>query len=149
MPSTDVQLSLLRNGTATGLSEFNPNYEFGSNLLGPLAQCFQDIHQIARERVLLQQRLGRGAFGEVFAGRLLDDQDQCCVHLSPEAGQAVAIKTLPEFPTYETAEIDFLTEALIMCRFNHRNVVRLLGVCFDQPPRLLILELYVNFLKLV
>ena len=141
LPSTEMQLSLLRNGRATMITEFNPNYEFGQNILGPLAQCYEQIKQIPREKVLLQQRLGRGAFGEVYAGRLFDDEDQCCVHLDPGAGLPVAVKTLPEFPTYDTAEIDFLTEALMMCKFDHHNVVKLIGVSFDRPPRFIILEL--------
>ena len=53
---------------------------------------------------------------------------------------AVAVKTLPEMSSNQ-AELDFLTEALIMSKFNHPNIVHFIGVCFEKHPRFLILEL--------
>ena len=38
-------------------------------------------------------------------------------------------------------EMDFLTEALIMSKFHHPNIVHLIGVCFDKHPRFIVLEL--------
>ena len=37
--------------------------------------------------------------------------------------------------------MDFLTEALIMSKFHHPNIVHLIGVCFDKHPRFIVLEL--------
>lgn len=63
----------------------------------------------------------------------------------------VAVKTLPEMSTRQ-AEEDFLMEAAIMSKFNHPNMVHLLGVCFDRHPRFIVLELLAggdlkNFLR--
>lgn len=53
----------------------------------------------------------------------------------------VAVKTLPEYSANKQAEMDFLMEALIMSKFNHRNIVRFIGICFEKMPRFIILEL--------
>uniref|UniRef100_T1PG83 protein kinase C n=1 Tax=Musca domestica TaxID=7370 RepID=T1PG83_MUSDO len=50
------------------------------------------------------------------------------------------------------AEEDFLMEAAIMAKFNHPNMVHLIGVCFDRHPRFIVLELLAggdlkNFLR--
>jgi anaplastic lymphoma kinase len=63
----------------------------------------------------------------------------------------VAVKTLPELSTGQ-AESDFLMEAAIMSKFNHPNIVHLIGVCFDRHPRFIVLELLAggdlkNFLR--
>lgn len=63
----------------------------------------------------------------------------------------VAVKTLPELSTGQ-AENDFLMEAAIMAKFNHPNIVHLIGVCFDRHPRFIVLELLAggdlkNFLR--
>ncbi|KOB72111.1 Tyrosine-protein kinase receptor [Operophtera brumata] len=63
----------------------------------------------------------------------------------------VAVKTLPELSTVQ-AERDFLMEAAIMAKFNHSNVVHMIGVCFDRHPRFIVLELLAggdlkNFLR--
>lgn len=63
----------------------------------------------------------------------------------------IAVKTLPELSTGQS-ESDFLMEAAIMAKFNHPNIVHLIGVCFDRHPRFIILELLAggdlkNFLR--
>ena len=34
-----------------------------------------------------------------------------------------------------SAGMDFMMEALIMSKFQHENIVRFIGVCFDKHPR--------------
>uniref|UniRef100_A0A915IFF4 receptor protein-tyrosine kinase n=1 Tax=Romanomermis culicivorax TaxID=13658 RepID=A0A915IFF4_ROMCU len=77
--------------------------------------------------------LGQGAFGEVSEGIL-------CNYSEESNGLPIAIKTLPEYAT-EQAQLDFLMEAVIMSKFNHPNIVRFIGVCFEKMPRLIVLEL--------
>lgn len=88
--------------------------------------------------------LGQGAFGEVYQG-LYRHRDGDAVEMP------VAVKTLPEMSTGQ-AEADFLMEAAIMAKFNHPNIVHLIGVCFDRHPRFIVLELLAggdlkNFLR--
>lgn len=46
---------------------------------------------------------------------------------------AVAVKTLKIGSTTEE-KLDFLSEAELMKRFNHPNIVKLLGVCTKNEP---------------
>ncbi|CAH1791155.1 unnamed protein product [Owenia fusiformis] len=123
----DTQLTRLRNETG-GITEYNPNYDFCGTNCG-----VQDLREIARDKLTLVKALGQGAFGEVYQGYLSS------VPREP-VDLPVAVKTLPALCT-DQAEMDFLMEALIMSKFNHPNIVRLIGVCFEKHPRFIILEL--------
>ena len=88
--------------------------------------------------ITLFRGLGQGAFGEVYEGCYKKNQ-------SDTMEMSVAVKTLPKpikiEPRSNQEEMDFLTEALIMSKFNHPNIVHLIGVCFDKHPRFIVLEL--------
>ncbi|XP_070378441.1 leukocyte tyrosine kinase receptor-like isoform X1 [Dermacentor albipictus] len=135
----EVQLSRLRQATGM-VTEFNPNYEFGGSTC-----TLQDLTDIPRESLTLVKALGQGAFGEVYQGFLLPTT---VPPTSPTTGEApspvteipVAVKTLPELSSPES-EKDFVTEACIMSKFNHPNIVRFIGVCFEKMPRFIVLEL--------
>uniref|UniRef100_A0A671VB69 receptor protein-tyrosine kinase n=1 Tax=Sparus aurata TaxID=8175 RepID=A0A671VB69_SPAAU len=79
---------------------------------------------IAREQLLLHlnQVIGRGHFGCVFHGTLLepDGQKQHC-----------AVKSLNRITDLEEVS-QFLKEGIIMKDFSHPNVLSLLGICL--PP---------------
>ncbi|KHJ40862.1 MAM domain protein [Trichuris suis] len=110
-------------------TEFNPNYEFFGN--GDYS--LKDLKEIPRCCVILTRALGQGAFGEVFEGTLIG--------LCPDIdGLPVAVKTLPEYAS-EQAQMDFHMEAVIMSKFQHRNIVQFHGVCFEKMPRFIVLEL--------
>ncbi|KRT86135.1 protein kinase [Oryctes borbonicus] len=90
-----------------------------------------DKWEIPREHVVINRKLGQGAFGTVYGGEALID---------PENGWvAVAVKTLKMGSTAEE-KIDFLSEAEAMKRFDHKNVVRLLGLCTRNEPVYTIME---------
>ncbi|XP_067682623.1 leukocyte tyrosine kinase receptor-like [Haliotis asinina] len=58
-----------------------------------------------------------------------------------EQSDAVTLApTLPALSTEQT-ELDFQMEAIIVSKFNHPNIVKFLGVCFDGRPRFIVLEL--------
>lgn len=78
--------------------------------------------------------LGQGAFGEVYQG-LYRHRDGDAIEMP------VAVKTLPEMSTGQS-ETDFLMEAAIMAKFNHPNIVHLIGVCFDRHPRFMSSQFY-------
>lgn len=52
---------------------------------------------------------------------------------------AVAVKTLKVGSTMEE-KLDFLSEAEVMKRFDHKNIVKLLGVCTKNEPVYTIME---------
>lgn len=52
---------------------------------------------------------------------------------------AVAVKTLKVGSTVEE-KLDFLSEAEVMKRFEHKNIVKLQGVCTKNEPVYTIME---------
>ncbi|XP_075168825.1 anaplastic lymphoma kinase [Haematobia irritans] len=139
----DMQLTRLRhNIDENNLNNFNPNYGCDDLINGQIN--VNSLPQVARESLRLVKALGQGAFGEVYQG-LYRHRDGDAVEMP------VAVKTLPEMSTRQ-AEEDFLMEAAIMAKFNHPNMVHLIGVCFDRHPRFIVLELLAggdlkNFLR--
>uniref|UniRef100_A0A8C5BRK8 Tyrosine-protein kinase n=1 Tax=Gadus morhua TaxID=8049 RepID=A0A8C5BRK8_GADMO len=70
----------------------------------------------------------KGNFGEVYSGRLRFDN------------MAVAVKACREDLPPETKK-RFLMEARILKQYEHPNIVRLIGVCTQQQPIYIIMEL--------
>ncbi|XP_043520805.1 proto-oncogene tyrosine-protein kinase ROS isoform X2 [Frieseomelitta varia] len=90
------------------------------------------LPKIRREQITLAKFLGSGAFGEVFQGNAKD--------LERPGITPVAIKTLRKGASAQE-KAEFLQEARLMSHFRHKHVLRLLGVCLDTDPPLLVLEL--------
>ncbi|XP_048752685.2 atrial natriuretic peptide receptor 2-like isoform X2 [Ostrea edulis] len=97
------------------------------------AKCFTlDEWEMPRDKVVLNRKLGEGAFGTVYGGEAYQDN---------ELWVAVAVKTLKIGSRVEE-KIDFLSEAEIMKRFHHPNIVQLLGVCTRGEPFMAIMEFH-------
>lgn len=79
--------------------------------------------EIPRERVVINRRLGEGAFGTVYGGEALIND--------AEGWQAVAVKTLKPGASVDN-RLDFLAESDSMKKFDHKNIVKLLGVCLQK-----------------
>ncbi|XP_073151563.1 cysteine-rich receptor-like protein kinase 43 [Henckelia pumila] len=75
------------------------------------------------------QKLGEGAFGPVFKGKLAD-------------GKEVAVKKLSHSSTQGKKE--FKIEAKLLARVQHRYVVNLLGYCVHGEENLLVYEYVAN-----
>ena len=76
--------------------------------------------------IVLNTKLRKGNFGDVFSGTIRDSQRKvavktCCSEHSPAARQ-------------------FLAEAKILKQCDHPNIVRLLGVCTDKEPLYIVME---------
>ena len=85
--------------------------------------------EIPRERVVINRKLGRGAFGIVYGGE---------AKLKDDKWIPVAVKTLQG--TSPEDRIDFISEAEIMKGLDHPNIVKLLGVCTKEEPLYTIME---------
>ncbi|CAI9730647.1 ALK tyrosine kinase receptor-like [Octopus vulgaris] len=120
-------IPLARDGDRIG-TEINPTYDI--SMMYPESA---NIRQLPRSHVYLVRPIGQGAFGEVYQGYLSN-----IVRGYQE--YPVAVKTLPALST-EQAGQDFVTEAIIMSKFNHPNIVKFLGVCFESHPKYIVLEL--------
>ncbi|KAF2904495.1 hypothetical protein ILUMI_01678, partial [Ignelater luminosus] len=104
----------------------------GIDLLSASNIAGLDKWEIPRESVVINRKLGEGAFGTVYGGEAkFPDSDAGWL--------AVAVKTLKVGSTTEE-KLDFLSEAEVMKRFDHKNIVRLLGVCTKKEPVYTIME---------
>ncbi|GLT61346.1 hypothetical protein SLA2020_340610 [Shorea laevis] len=93
--------------------------------LKPSRYSYADIKRITDQ---FKDKLGEGAYGTVFKGRLSNDV-------------LVAVKVLNNFRA--TAE-EFINEVGSMCRIHHVNVTRLIGFCADGNKRALVYEYMPN-----
>lgn len=91
-----------------------------------------ELPRIKREQITLTKRLGSGAFGEVFEGKVRDIND--------ELETRVAIKSLKDGAT-QCEILEFIKEAKLMNNFKHRHILQLIGVCLDNDPNFIIMEL--------
>ncbi|XP_063617249.1 uncharacterized protein LOC134790413 isoform X1 [Cydia splendana] len=102
----------------------------GLSTLAPKLDAL-DRWELPRERVVINRKLGVGAFGTVYGGHALLTERR--------AWTAVAVKTLK--PGAGMAEkLDFLAEAEAMKRLEHPNVVKLLGVVTHSEPVCTVME---------
>ncbi|KAM7473793.1 hypothetical protein LguiB_021036 [Lonicera macranthoides] len=81
--------------------------------------------KVATDNFSDANKLGNGAFGVVFKGRLRD-------------GRHIAVKRLS--PNYGEAESEFRNEASLVAKLQHRNLVGILGFCSIGTERLLVSE---------
>ncbi|KAJ8686553.1 hypothetical protein QAD02_022347 [Eretmocerus hayati] len=92
--------------------------------------CSLDKWEIPRDRVVINRKLGEGAFGTVYGGEAF----------FPEKGWlAVAVKTLKVGSSTEE-KLNFLSEVEVMKRFEHKNIIQLLAVCIKCEPVLTVME---------
>ncbi|CAH8357665.1 unnamed protein product [Eruca vesicaria subsp. sativa] len=74
-------------------------------------------------------KVGKGGFGVVYKGRLVD-------------GKEIAVKRLSEMSTQGTNE--FMTEVRLVAKLQHINLVKLLGCCVYNGEKILIYEYLEN-----
>ncbi|KAM7469390.1 hypothetical protein LguiA_007573 [Lonicera macranthoides] len=85
--------------------------------------------KVATDNFSDANKLGNGAFGDVFKGRLQD-------------GRVIAVKRLSS--NFGEAETVFRNEASLVAKLQHRNLVGLLGFCSKGTERLLVSEFVPN-----
>ncbi|XP_022222017.1 uncharacterized protein LOC111073816 isoform X2 [Drosophila obscura] len=105
---------------------------FGIDLLSPSQNKMNtlDKWEIPKENVVVNRRLGEGAFGMVYGGE---------AQISSGQWTAVAVKTLKSGQSMED-RLDFLSEAEAMKKFDHKNIIKLLGVCLQNEPIYTVME---------
>nr|XP_004293003.2 PREDICTED: receptor-like serine/threonine-protein kinase SD1-8 isoform X1 [Fragaria vesca subsp. vesca] len=75
-------------------------------------------------------KLGEGGYGPVYKGKLLQE------------GQEIAVKRLSKISRQGLEE--FKNEVSVICKLQHRNLVRLLGCCIEAEESILIYEFMPN-----
>lgn len=101
----------------------------GLNLLKPDMSSL-DEWEISREHVVINRKIGEGAFGTVYGGEAL---------FNGQGWIAVAVKTLKVGSSTEE-KLNFLSEVEVMKRFDHPNIIKLLAVCIKNEPVLTVME---------
>ncbi|GJN11520.1 hypothetical protein PR202_ga29719 [Eleusine coracana subsp. coracana] len=74
-------------------------------------------------------RLGEGGFGAVYKGILPDGQEIAVKRLSQSSGQGIQ---------------ELKNELVLVAKLEHKNLVRLLGVCLQEHEKLLVYEYMPN-----
>ncbi|GFX63225.1 focal adhesion kinase 1 [Trichonephila clavipes] len=80
-------------------------------------------YELLRTDVILGEIIGEGQFGDVHKGTYISKDGQTL---------AVAVKTC-KIESEESMGEKFLEEAYIMQQFDHRHIIRLIGICSDSP----------------
>ncbi|XAR56616.1 Non-specific serine/threonine protein kinase [Bertholletia excelsa] len=83
----------------------------------------------ATDNFSADNKIGQGGFGPVYKGVLED-------------GKEIAVKTLSKNSKQGIDE--FKNEVLYIARLQHRNLVKLLGYCFQEEEKILIYEYMAN-----
>ncbi|XP_069549694.1 tyrosine-protein kinase Fes/Fps [Brachyistius frenatus] len=99
----------------------------------------KDKWVLEHDDIILGHFIGRGNFGEVYNGRLRSDNTP------------VAVKSCKENLAPEHKR-KFLMEARILKQYDHPNIVKLIGVCTQNQPIYIIMELvqggdFISFLR--
>ncbi len=89
--------------------------------------------ELARDSLTLMDVLGSGAFGEVRLAELAPTT-------GPDRTRRVAVKCLKDGSDVESKQ-KFVLEARTLAALQHDHIVRLLGVCMNDEPNLIVIEL--------
>ncbi|KAJ9563228.1 hypothetical protein OSB04_008388 [Centaurea solstitialis] len=84
---------------------------------------------VATNNFLINNKLGQGGFGPVYKGVLKDGREVAVKRLSVSSSQGVA---------------EFKNEVIFISRLQHRNLVKILGYCFEGQEKMLIYEYMPN-----
>ncbi|KAL0880126.1 hypothetical protein ABMA27_002609 [Loxostege sticticalis] len=125
----DVELATLRQLPI----RHSTNILYNQGVHCPSDAELASLPHIRREQITLTNFLGSGAFGEVFEGVARQINGST-------SDTKVAVKTLRKGAT-EQEKTEFLKEAALMSNFKHEHILRLLGVCLDNDPNYIIMEL--------
>ncbi|XP_052809891.1 proto-oncogene tyrosine-protein kinase ROS-like isoform X2 [Mya arenaria] len=127
----DLELATLRELPLTAIQQNNTLYAM--NMI-PTDDEIAALPHFRRDQLVLCKFLGSGAFGEVFEGVAKNI-------INESSGDTrCAVKTLRKSASDQEKD-EFLKEALLMSNFHHEHILSLLGVCLDNDPQFIILEL--------
>ena len=104
-------------------------------VLNPTMTATDKLPNFPRENITYISDLGQGNYGKVIKGKAKDI-------IPGQSSTLVATKVLKEGSNSHSRN-DFIQEAKLVNRFDHPNILKLLGVCFDREPFYIIFE-YMN-----
>ncbi|XP_027338332.1 cysteine-rich receptor-like protein kinase 7 [Abrus precatorius] len=117
-----------RKGRKNYKTVLKENFGHESTVLEPLQFDLTTI-EAATNNFSLENKIGKGGFGEVYKG-ILDD------------GRHIAVKRLSK-SSKQGAE-EFKNEILLIAKLQHRNLVAFIGFCLEEQEKILIYEYVTN-----
>ncbi|KAF8700471.1 hypothetical protein HU200_034414 [Digitaria exilis] len=108
-----------------------PDSTNNSGDIGSIDSLLLDISTLraATDNFAENNRLGEGGFGAVYKGVLPDGQEIAVKRLSQTSGQRIQ---------------ELKTELVLVAKLQHKNLVRLVGVCLQEHEKLLVYEYMPN-----
>ncbi|KAJ6791390.1 putative receptor-like protein kinase [Iris pallida] len=91
--------------------------------------CDLSILKAATDNFSDSNKLGQGGFGAVYKGTLPDGEEIAVKRLSASSNQGIG---------------ELKNELLLVAKLQHKNLVRLRGVCLEQQEKLLVYEYVPN-----
>ncbi|XP_058754083.1 cysteine-rich receptor-like protein kinase 10 [Vicia villosa] len=85
--------------------------------------------EAATKKFSSENKIGKGGFGEVYKGNLIDGRQIAVKKLSLSSGQGAG---------------EFINEVLLIAKLQHRNLVTLIGFCLEDQEKMLIYEYVPN-----
>ncbi|KAI9076960.1 hypothetical protein K1719_041036 [Acacia pycnantha] len=113
--------------------------KYESNLEGKSASDFSNLDSLQYELDTIEaatnmfspyNKIGEGEYGQVYKGMLLN-------------GQEIAVKRLSANTRRSIVE-EFKNEVEMLAKLQHKNLVRFLGFCMQEPERILVHEYMAN-----
>ncbi|XP_060214659.1 G-type lectin S-receptor-like serine/threonine-protein kinase At4g03230 isoform X3 [Lycium barbarum] len=119
--------SLMQNTEGEGKELINIQDEDKGNIDAPFFSLESIL--VATDDFSEQNKLGQGGFGPVYKGIF-------------SGGREIAVKRLSSHS--EQGINEFKNEVILIARLQHRNLVRLLGYCFQSSEKILLYEYMAN-----
>ncbi|CAN6211866.1 unnamed protein product [Urochloa humidicola] len=111
--------------------EQTPSYSTGAGDIESIDSLLLDISTLraVTDNFAESNRLGEGGFGAVYKGVLPDGQEIAVKRLSQSSGQGIQ---------------ELKNELVLVAKLQHKNLVRLVGVCLQEHEKLLVYEYMPN-----
>ncbi|CAL5083312.1 unnamed protein product [Urochloa decumbens] len=112
-------------------TEQTPSYSTNVGDIESIDSLILDISTLrtATDNFAESNRLGEGGFGAVYKGVLPDGQEVAVKRLSQSSGQGIQ---------------ELKNELVLVAKLQHKNLVRLVGVCLQEHEKLLVYEYMPN-----
>ncbi|KAL5678209.1 hypothetical protein ACJX0J_014340, partial [Zea mays] len=107
------------------------SYSVNQSEIESIDSLLLDISMLraATDNFAESNRLGEGGFGTVYKGVLPDNQEIAVKRLSQSSGQGIQ---------------ELKNELVLVAKLQHKNLVRLVGVCLQEYEKLLVYEYMPN-----
>ncbi|XP_046805562.1 tyrosine-protein kinase Fer isoform X2 [Lucilia cuprina] len=106
-------------------SELPVTVKSGAILRRPICR---EIWELSNDDVVLLEKIGRGNFGDVYKAKL------------KSTNLDVAVKTC-RMTLPDEQKRKFLQEGRILKQYDHPNIVKLIGICVQKQPIMIVMEL--------